>query len=136
MDKSMHSMDRLTSKPTPLAGFVLFVVGLAFILYVASPNEEVRSLELGEERANERRAARAEVDSVGTTELSSYGIIDAETGRYRLSIDRTMGLMVRDWRNDSQQGREAFLKRVEQVYPVAQPEVESSTSGPSLDQFE
>lgn len=132
----MHSMDRLTSKPTPLAGFVLLIVGLGFIVFIAAPGNSIRSLSIGGDRAEERRAAREEVDSLGAAELGSYGVIDADSGRYRLSIDRTMGIMVRDWRNNSQEGRKKFLERVQTVYPESASITSPSNDSPSLDSFE
>lgn len=133
-------MDSLAHKPTPMAGALLLVFGIGFAVHTVNQRPGLSSEPIAGNRAEERRQARIDVEEQGHQILSAYAVIDAENGVYQLPIERSIGLLVREWRNDSESGRDAFLARATRVHggldaSNATPGAENAESTP-LNQFE
>lgn len=113
-------MDSLAHKPTPMAGALVLILGIGFAVYTVNQRDGLASEPLAGSRPEERRQARLEVEEQGNAVLGSYAVIDADNDVYQLPIERSMGLLVREWRNDAESGRASFLERARRVHGEVQ----------------
>ena len=74
--------------------------------------ESARPPSIGAERANLRKANLAEARSVEEEMLTSYGIINAEKGIYRMPIDQAIQMMIQEWKQP-EKARQMMAKRVD-----------------------
>lgn len=74
--------------------------------------ESARPPSIGAERANLRKANLAEARSVEEEMLTSYGVVNAEKGIYRMPIDQAIQRMIQEWKQP-EKARQMMAKRVD-----------------------
>lgn len=74
--------------------------------------DSARPTSIGAERAKLRKANLAEVRSVEEEILTSYGVVNAEKGIYRMPIDQTIQMMIQEWKQP-EKARQKMAKRVD-----------------------
>lgn len=74
--------------------------------------ESARPPSIGAERANLRKANLAESRSAEKEVLTSYGVVNAEKGIYRMPIDQAVQKMIQEWKQP-EKARQMMAKRVD-----------------------
>ena len=114
--KSETAIRTMKSSGKSAGGFFRFLlaVGLFCVMAVLLRLtwESARPPSIGAERANLRKANLAEARSVEEEMLTSYGIINAEKGIYRMPIDQAIQMMIQEWKQP-EKARQMMAKRVD-----------------------
>lgn len=84
------------------------VAGIAWYLVRSTPVEDP-----GLARAVERKRLWTEIQGQNSDALGHYAVLKADTGVYRLPIDRAIEITAAEWRDGNPGGRAKLLKRLE-----------------------
>lgn len=74
--------------------------------------ESARPPSIGAERANLRKANLEESRSAEKEMLTSYGVVNAEKGIYRIPIDQAVQRMIQEWKQP-EKARQRMAERVD-----------------------
>lgn len=74
--------------------------------------ESAKPPSIGAERAKLRKANLAELRSAKAEMLTSYGVVNAEKGIYRMPIEQAIQKMIQEWKQP-EQARQMMAKRVD-----------------------
>lgn len=74
--------------------------------------ESARPPSIGAEQANLRKANLAEVRSAEAEMLTSYGVVNAGKGIYRVPIDQAIQKMIQEWKQP-EKARQRMAERVD-----------------------
>lgn len=88
--------------------------------------ESARPPSIGAERANLRQANLSEVRSIEEEMLTSYGVVNAGKGIYRVPIDQAVQMMIQEWKQP-EKARQTMAERVDLATapPPPPPEIPS-----------
>ena len=115
-------MNERCVEKSKVAAYVVAILG-AFLIFAAlvwAMRHYTRPAPLGEDRAEIRRKALAEVRATEVEQLNNYGWVDPAKGLVRLPVAQAMVLMEREWQNPAQ-GRSNLISRVEKAFPPPPP---------------
>lgn len=92
----------------------LLAVGLfcAMVVLLWLTWDSARPLSIGAERAKLRKANLAELRSAEKEMLTSYGVVNAEKGIYRVPIDQAIQRMIQEWKQP-EKARQTMAERVD-----------------------
>ena len=74
--------------------------------------DSARPPSIGAERAKLRKANLAELRSAEAEMLTSYGVVNAEKGIYRMPIDQAVQMMIQEWKQP-EKARQMMAERVD-----------------------
>ncbi len=86
--------------------------------------ESARPPSIGAERANLREANLSEVRSAEAEILTSYGVVNAGKGIYRVPIDQAIHRMIQEWKQP-EKARQTMAERVDLATAPPPPEIPS-----------
>lgn len=74
--------------------------------------DSARPPSIGAERAKLRKANLEELRSAEAEMLTSYGVVNAEKGIYRMPIDQAIQMMIQEWKQP-EKARQMMAERVD-----------------------